>query len=171
MSDGQTPAEINKDLNRVALDHANALAQFIVDLVRREMVYGQAVFGPRDRLHLHPDASGNFLANTVSGHIHVGAYSFFGHQVMLLTGKHDLTKFGRELRETHPTDGCDIVIGEGVWLASGVIVCGPCRIGDHAVVGAGAVVTHDIPAYAVADGQPARVVRYRAPFPVTTETR
>jgi acetyltransferase-like isoleucine patch superfamily enzyme len=141
--------------------HAEGLAQFVLALVRRELAMGQAVFGPRERLHIAPTASGNFLANTSSGHITIGANSFFGHRVALYTGRHDLTKFGEDLRDAVIREGCDIVIGQGVWLASDVTVLGPCTIGDHAVVGAGSLVTHDIPAYAVAFGRPARVVRYR----------
>jgi maltose O-acetyltransferase len=52
-----------------------------------------------------------------------------------------------------------IVLGDNVWLSAGVIVCPGVTIGDHTVVGAGAVVTRDLPAGAVAMGVPARVVR------------
>jgi maltose O-acetyltransferase len=52
-----------------------------------------------------------------------------------------------------------IVVGDNVWLSSGVIVCPGVTIGDHTVVGAGAVVTRDLPAGVVAMGVPARVVR------------
>jgi acetyltransferase-like isoleucine patch superfamily enzyme len=157
------PQSIDAVINQTAGEQANALAQFVLALVRRELAMGQVVLGPRERLHIHPTASGNFLANTISGEISVGAWSFFGHHVRLYTGRHDLRKFGQEFRDMPVAAGCDIVIGEGVWLASDVIVLGPCRIGDHAVVGAGSLVTHDIPAYAVAMGRPARVVRYRRP--------
>lgn len=49
-------------------------------------------------------------------------------------------------------------IGEGSWLGEHVCVCGVC-IGKHCVVGANAVVTHDIPDYSVAVGNPARVIK------------
>ena len=52
-----------------------------------------------------------------------------------------------------------IVLGDNVWLSAGVIVCPGVTIGDDTVVGAGAVVTRDLPAGAVALGVPARVVR------------
>jgi maltose O-acetyltransferase len=52
-----------------------------------------------------------------------------------------------------------IVVGDNVWLSSGVIVCPGVTIGDDTVVGAGAVVTRDLPAGVVAMGVPARVVR------------
>ena len=53
------------------------------------------------------------------------------------------------------------VIGNDVWIAAGAQVLHKVRIGDGAVIGAGAVVTHDVPPYALAVGIPARVIGYR----------
>lgn len=60
-----------------------------------------------------------------------------------------------------------IIVGDEAWLGVGVIVLAGVRIGQGAVIGAGAVVTHDIPDGAIASGVPARVVRMRdsAPSP------
>ena len=52
-----------------------------------------------------------------------------------------------------------ITVGDNVWLSSGVILCPGVTIGDDTVVGAGAVVTRDLPAGVVAMGVPARAVR------------
>lgn len=60
-----------------------------------------------------------------------------------------------------PRDESDVVIGAGSWLGARVIVLPGVRIGDGAVVGAGSVVTRDIPANAIAVGSPARVVGSR----------
>lgn len=54
-----------------------------------------------------------------------------------------------------------IHIGDGVWLGHGVKVLSDVRIGEGAVVGAGSVVTKDIPANAIAVGVPAKVIRFR----------
>jgi acetyltransferase-like isoleucine patch superfamily enzyme len=54
-----------------------------------------------------------------------------------------------------PKVGRDIVIGEGVWLSSNVIVVGPCTIGEHAVVGVGSLVLNDVECYTVVAGSPA----------------
>jgi maltose O-acetyltransferase len=51
------------------------------------------------------------------------------------------------------------VVGDNVWLGGGVIVCPGVSIGENTVVGAGAVVTKDLPANMVAVGNPARVIR------------
>lgn len=60
-----------------------------------------------------------------------------------------------------------VQIGHGVWIGDSVIVLAGVTIGDGAVIGAGAVVTTSVPAYAVAVGNPARVVRMRFSHPVT----
>lgn len=54
-----------------------------------------------------------------------------------------------------------IVIGNDVWIGTGAIILPEVRIGDGAIIGAGAVVTHDVPPYAVVVGVPARILRYR----------
>ena len=73
------------------------------------------------------------------------------------------------LTPTHPTEpeprrekweaALPITIGDNVWLGGGVIVCPGVTIGENSVVGAGSVVVRDIPANAVAVGNPARVVK------------
>jgi len=54
-----------------------------------------------------------------------------------------------------------IEIGHDVWIGYNVLIIKSCKIGTGAVIGAGSVVTHDIPPYAIAYGVPARVVGYR----------
>ena len=125
-----------------------------------EDMYKYLVHGDRARLHIHPTAVvNNALFNVGSGDITVGEYAFFGHGVSVLTGTHDINKFGRERQLAIPRSGRDIVIGEGAWLASNVLVLGPCVIGAHAVVGGGSLVLGDVAPYTIVAGSPARVVR------------
>jgi acetyltransferase-like isoleucine patch superfamily enzyme len=64
-----------------------------------------------------------------------------------------------------PTEGRDIVIGAGCFFGAGAIVIGPVAIGDDVIVGAGAVITSDIPSGVFAAGIPARVIRHHAEQP------
>src|SRR5262249_45087536 len=98
------------------------------------------------------------LFNVSSGRVEVGKDCFFGHGCMLLTGTHDHSKFGSERVDSYPKEGRDIILEEGVWLASGVIVLGPARIGNHAVVGAGSLVRGDLASYGIYVGNPAHKV-------------
>lgn len=54
-----------------------------------------------------------------------------------------------------------VIIGHDVWVGHNVTVMGGVRIENGAVIGSGAIVTKDIPAYAIAVGNPARVIKYR----------
>ena len=117
------------------------------------------IWGPKQRLHLAPDTGvANTLFNTTGGEIHLGRWSFTGHDVALLTGRHEPESY-RQARLNFPRQGGDIHIGEGVWIGSNATILGPCRIGDHAVIAAGAVVTRDVPDCAIVAGVPARVTR------------
>jgi acetyltransferase-like isoleucine patch superfamily enzyme len=125
-----------------------------------EELYQYLVHGDPARLHIHPTAVvNNALFNLGSGDVTVGEYAFFGHNVMVLTGTHDITRFGRERQLAIPRSGRDIVIGEGAWVASDALVLGPCVIGAHAVVGGGSLVMGDVEPYAVVAGRPAKVLR------------
>ena len=55
--------------------------------------------------------------------------------------------------------GAPVVIGRNVWIGRGAIVLPGVTIGNHSVIAAGAVVTRDVPAFSVAAGNPARVIR------------
>ncbi len=79
-----------------------------------------------------------------------------GPNVQLLTPTHPLEA---EPRRSKLEAAKPITIGDNVWLGGGVIVLPGVSIGENTVVGAGAVVTKDLPANVVAVGNPARVVR------------
>lgn len=63
----------------------------------------------------------------------------------------------------------DVEIGNDVWIGYGAMITGPARIGNGAVVAGGAVVTKDVPPYAIVGGVPAKVIRYRFPQEVIDE--
>lgn len=63
------------------------------------------------------------------------------------------------LEQGTETRRAPVVIGRNVWIARGAVVMPGVTIGDHAVVGAGAVVTRDVPPRSLVAGNPARVVR------------
>lgn len=109
------------------------------------------VWGDHSRLIIGKNVTlNNALLNTRSGTITLKDGCWCGHNVMILTGKH-------HGRKNVPEDGFDIMIGENVWLCSGVIVLGGVQIGANSVIGAGAVVTKDIPPDSFAVGIPAKV--------------
>ena len=139
------------------------VAEQVAEQVREsklDALYSYRWHGDRSRLRI-PDTAvvNNALFNMSGGTITLGEYAFFGHDVAVLTGTHDISLFGRDRQLGFPRSGRDVVIGEGVWLASHVLVLGPVTIGDHAVVAAGSLVREDVEPYTVVAGRPAKVVK------------
>ncbi|MBV9194584.1 MAG: sugar O-acetyltransferase [Solirubrobacterales bacterium] len=88
--------------------------------------------------------------------ITIGAACQIATRVQLLTATHPVDPEPRRIGWEY---GRAITIADNVWLGGGVIVCPGVSIGESTVVGAGAVVTRDLPAGVVAAGVPARVLR------------
>lgn len=89
-------------------------------------------------------------------HIYVGDYTQLGPNVVLATAGHPICP---ELREKGFQYNIPIRIGRNCWLGAGVVVVPGVTIGDNVVVGAGAVVTRDLPDNVVAAGSPCRILR------------
>ncbi len=89
-------------------------------------------------------------------HIYVGDYTMLGPNVTIATAGHPILP---ELREKAYQYNAPVHIGRNCWLGAGVVVVPGVSIGDNTVIGAGSVVTKDIPANVVAVGSPCRVLR------------
>lgn len=100
--------------------------------------------------------------NTRSGSITIGYNTVFGENVMVLTGKHlNYSESNEQGVSIHhvPLSGRDIQIGENCYIGSGAIIIGKVKIGDYSVIGAGSVVTKDIPEKVFVGGIPAKIIR------------
>lgn len=89
-------------------------------------------------------------------HIYVGDHTMFGPNVVLATAGHPINA---ELRSKGLQYNMPIRIGRNCWLGAGVIVMPGVTIGDNVVIGAGSIVTKDIPSDVVAVGNPCKVLR------------
>ncbi|MBR4419458.1 MAG: sugar O-acetyltransferase, partial [Clostridia bacterium] len=107
--------------------------------------------------HLGKSVYFNFNATLVDDtHIFVGDYTKFGPNVVIATAGHPILP---SLREQAYQYNAPVKIGKCVWLGAGVIVLPGVEIGDNSVIGAGSVVTKNIPANCVAVGNPCKVIR------------
>lgn len=101
----------------------------------------------------------NGLKVSGEGRVIIGRYLHFG------TGNHIITDVHNYEGDKIPYDDTDrvkdVVIDDFVWIGSQVLILGGVHIGEGAIIQAGAVVVSDIPAYAIAGGNPARVFKYR----------
>lgn len=94
------------------------------------------------------------------GGIHVGSNTLIAMHTKIISSNHTIPN-----RQTLINSCTDILkpveIGSDVWIGAGATILGDVKIGDGAVIAAGAVVTKNIPPYAVVKGVPAKVIRYR----------
>ena len=95
------------------------------------------------------------------GKITIGDNVMLGPKVALYAVGHPIDSAVRSLGQDFPVP---ITIGNNVWIGGSSVICPGVRIGDNTVIGAGSVVTKDIPANVVAAGNPCRVLR-----PITEE--
>lgn len=87
--------------------------------------------------------------------VRIGSFSLFGPAVQIYTPMHP---FNAELRRREEF-GKPVEIGSDVWVGGGAIILPGVRIGSRAVIGAGSVVTRDVPEGVFAAGNPCRVIR------------
>lgn len=89
-------------------------------------------------------------------HIYVGDNVMFAPNVLVCTATHPISP---ELRAQGAQYNLPITIGNDVWIGSGSTILPGVTIGENSVIGAGSLVTHDIPANVVAYGTPCKVMR------------
>jgi len=87
--------------------------------------------------------------------VRIGSYTLFGPGVQILTPLHPWNAQLRRRQEF----GKPVEIGADVWVGGGAIILAGVRIGSRAVIGAGSVVTRDVPERSFAAGNPCRVIR------------
>ena len=108
-------------------------------------------------VHLGKNVYMNFNATMVDDtHIYIGDCTMLGPNVVIATAGHPILP---ELREKALQYNMPVHIGKNCWLGAGVIVLPGVTIGNNTVIGAGSVVTKDIPSDVVAVGNPCKVLR------------
>jgi galactoside O-acetyltransferase len=101
------------------------------------------------------------ILNAFVSSIILGANCMIAQHCAFAPYQHGFADTSRPMREQPLTSQGNIVIEDDVWLGLNVCVMDGVTIGKGAIVGAGAVVTKDIPPYAIASGVPAHVIRFR----------
>lgn len=108
-------------------------------------------------VHFGKNIYANFNLTCVDDtHIYVGDYTMFGPNVTIASAGHPILP---ELREKVYQYNAPVHIGKNCWFGAGAIVLPGITVGDNVVVGAGSVVTKDLPPNVVAVGNPCRILR------------
>lgn len=152
-----------------ALCHAfnNASVQ---PMAERRAILQQLLASGGDTANIHPHFHCDYGSNIHLGRnvffnyncvvldvcaVHVGDFTMFASGVQILTPLHPLDAMQRREREY----GKPVHIGADVWVGAGALILPGVRIGSRSVIGAGSVVTRDVPDDVVAVGNPCRVLR------------
>ena len=91
----------------------------------------------------------------------IGKNVMIGPDVVFISAKHRFDDPDRPIQEQGILELGPITVGDNTWIGTRVIVLPGVKIGKCAIIGAGAVVTKDVPDYAIVGGNPARIIRFR----------
>jgi acetyltransferase-like isoleucine patch superfamily enzyme len=156
--------------NRITLEINKLMLQRKGIIIHHNSVFsavefkGKAVIEPYCRIFGDPKITigENFYMNAnchMQGEITIGNDVLIGPQTVIWGRDHQMAK-GKPMRlQEHIRK--HITIGDDVWIGAHATVIKGVNIGSGAVIGAGSVVTKDVPRYAIAVGNPAKVIRYR----------
>lgn len=118
----------------------------------------QAYFTPELRIG---DRSGVGIRCEMNGPVTIGNDVMMGPEVVVYTRGHNYDRSDIPMMDQGMTEAEPVVIGNDVWIGRRAIIMPGVTIGDGSVIGAGAVVTKDVPPYAVVGGVPAKILKVR----------
>lgn len=123
-------------------------------------VHAKVDFGSGINVEIGENSSlnrGSWIGNdTVIGHD-----VMMGPEVSMLSGSHNFENTEIPMTQQGAPPRKPIVIGNDVWIGTRSIILPGVNVGDHAIIGAGSVVTKDVPCWAIVGGNPAKIIRYR----------
>ena len=106
------------------------------------------------------DRSGIGINCSIRGPLTIGENVMMGPEVVILTNSHKFDNINIPMSKQGYTIQ-PVVIGNDVWIGTRSIILPGVKIGNGVIIGAGAVVTKNIPDYAIVGGVPAKVIRFR----------
>ena len=118
-----------------------------------------AIFSSRVSLG---DFSGIGINARINGTCTIGRHVMMGTDVVVFTRNHAFARTDIPMMEQGFEEERPVVIGDDVWIGDRVMILPGVTVGHGSILAAGAVVTHDVPAYAIVAGVPARVIKMRA---------
>lgn len=95
------------------------------------------------------------------GPVTIGSDVMIGRDVICRVASHPCDQRADASRQAGYDPAGPVVVGDDVWIGSRVIILPGVNVGRGAILGAGAVITGDVPEYAIVAGNPARIIRYR----------
>src|SRR5690554_73856 len=131
--------------------------KYLKECGRKPRVKKGAEISPNATLGDHSELGTRCM---IQANVHIGNNVIMGPDVKIYSRNHKFDRLdvpiqaqGKNYYETY--------IGNDVWLGANVIVTAGCKVGNHVIVAAGAVVTKDVPDFAIVGGVPAKVLKCR----------
>ncbi len=139
----------------------SAIAKSCLDYAGKKVNIEQgANFGNGDGISIG-DYSGIGVDCSVRGPLLIGNNVMMGPEVIIITANHGFERIDIPMMVQESSPRKKVIIGNDVWIGTRAIILPGITIGNGAIIGAGAIITKDIPDYAIAAGNPARIVRFR----------
>jgi len=91
----------------------------------------------------------------------IGNYVLIAQRVAILAVTHKFDSLEVPIIKQGSTKANPVIIEDDVWIGRNVVVMPGLRLGKGSIIGAGAIVTKDVPKYAIVGGVPAKIIRYR----------
>jgi acetyltransferase-like isoleucine patch superfamily enzyme len=96
------------------------------------------------------------------GNISIGNYCLISQQITMIASNHSIAKSQNIFNQAWDTKKTGIFIHDDVWIGANSVILPGVTIFKGAVIGAGSVITKDVPAYAIVVGNPFRILKYRS---------
>lgn len=123
------------------------------------------------KVHVGKETYGGLkVFNDTNSSLYIGSYCSIAENVVFLLGhEHHISRistypFKQKLELTHERDAFskgNIVVNDDVWIGYGATIMSGVQIGQGAVIASGAIVTKNVPPYAIVGGVPAKIIKYR----------
>lgn len=107
------------------------------------------------------EVGANTIISSIS-RVEIGKFGLIGPHCLIGGGHYNTDRTGVPMMDLGWASRGPVEVGDDVWMGAGVVILDGVRIGTGCVIGAGAVVTRDLPDYAIAMGMPAKVIRFRS---------
>ena len=107
------------------------------------------------------DNSGLGVNCSVRGPLEIGENVMMGPDVIIMTSSHNVESTFLPMNQQGSLPKQKVIIGDDVWIGTRVIILPGVRVGTGSIIGAGAVVTKDVPDYAIVGGVPAKIIKFR----------
>ena len=126
------------------------------------MVENKAYFGNGKDFQVGTEAALGYNFKSMNRTVKIGNNLMMAEDVLFLGGGHKFDRLDIPMGHQPSEPKTPLEIGDDVWIGARVMILPGCRnIGKGVIVGAGSVVTKDIPDYAIVGGNPAKVLKYR----------